>query len=115
MQWKGQLIKAVAIDKQKGELEHRLDEITHRKGELMRDQEEVKAKEEAEDLALQEAAEQAKRDTEDSANREAESQAKEKQADSVCYALFVFKLIASNWIYSRRRWISAALQVWQSF
>ena len=68
-------------------LEHRLDEITHRKGELMRDQEEVKAKEEAEDLALQEAAEQAKRAMEDSANREAERQAKEKQAEFVCYRL----------------------------
>jgi hypothetical protein len=72
-------VKAVAIDKQKGELEHRLDEITHRKGEHMRDQEEVKDQGEAEDLALQEAAEQAKRAMEDSANREAGRQAKEKK------------------------------------
>jgi 2-polyprenyl-3-methyl-5-hydroxy-6-metoxy-1,4-benzoquinol methylase len=42
----------------------------------MRDQEEVKAKGEAEDLALQEAAEQGKRAMGDSANREAERQSK---------------------------------------
>jgi hypothetical protein len=69
-------VKAVAIDKQKGELEHRLDEITHRKGEHMRDQEEVKDQGEAGDPALQEAAEQAKRAMEDSANREASQEKK---------------------------------------